>query len=135
MPHMPPVPIDPSPEPSPPRLRPSFASNVGSSAAHYDWLHDNECLNPRWAEQEFELRKYAREIQSRLHDEPGGRIDVAISLPDETEIVQTMGGGAYPIKAPRYDTIRFTVTRCGGDEELLLIEECLRRAYNGQGWD
>jgi hypothetical protein len=97
--------------------------------AQLEWITDQEHLNPRWAEEEFKLREQARAILERL-ETTGEAVEVILHAPIK---IGRIGEDPPPVSGT-YNTVRFRLMRIGGNEELLLIEECLRRAYAGVGW-
>lgn len=81
-----------------------------------DWAHRQTLRDPRWADTEMTIRRTAMEIQDKLSHE--GQIDVTIPV-----IGAPPGYGSF-----RMIRVRSQIRRMGGVEELLLIEEQLRRA-------
>ena len=90
----------------------------GSSHAQINWVDEQNRRDAHWAAHEMEVRRLAFEIQGKLR---GGDNNVSVA-------VSTMRyNGTWS-----YATLHFTLTRLGGLDELLLIEECIRRAKRGE---
>lgn len=79
------------------------------------WCDGQQREDPFWAESEMDLRKKAIEIYEKLTQE-GGQLTVYARLRD----------AASPT-CYRIETLTFFHRRLGGLEELLVIEEQLRR--------
>lgn len=82
------------------------------------WVDAQQHRDPRFADTEMTIRRAAIELQDKLSQ--GGTVDMVVH-------VDVIGAG------PGYSSFRTVyfrsqIHRCGGVEELLLIEEQLRRA-------
>lgn len=83
-----------------------------------DWVTAQEYRSYSWAMDEIDVRRMAFEVQQKLRED--GAVHLAVSSLNRST-------GTF-----RYKTLRFSVMRIGGLEELLLIEECIRRAQHGE---
>ena len=99
----------------PPRY---FNSGVMTPEQQYDWLRENEMADQRWAQTESEIRRAAVEIQNRLAEK--GQTEIVTYY-----MLRPSESGPLGTESVR---IAFMLTRLGAMEELLLIEEQLRRA-------
>jgi hypothetical protein len=87
----------------------------------WDWIDKRKFDNPFWAETESNIRQLAVQIQQNLDSkENRGLVEAMVSVPSPK--------GTFGMTAVR---VQFTITRFGGLEERLLIEEQLRRAMRG----
>jgi hypothetical protein len=98
------------------------------------WLADLQYLDPYWARQEFDLRKQAVVVQQQLATQGQWQdVRLALHVPQPPGFLSPTA--SFPaVPTTTFNEISFPVLRVGGDEELLLVEECLRRAYAGMGW-
>jgi hypothetical protein len=102
----------------PPRY---FHDGTMTPEEQFEWVTQQEHRDPYWAHTEADIRRMAVEIQNRLN------------IRGDTEIVTT--SVPTPAAGPMgvsYRTVRFMITRLGAVEELLLIEEQLRRAMRAR---
>ena len=101
----------------------------------WEWLRDLDFLDPRWADTEFRLREEAVSIQEQISGSASYQRSVRLLLPSRiTAACATWASNApMPAVSPSA-VVNLEIYRIGGKEEVLLIEECLRRAYAGVGW-
>jgi hypothetical protein len=100
------------------------------------WIRDLDFLEPHWADDEFRLREQAVNIQQQISD-PNNLY--AMHAPVRLLMPGRMTAAFVDPHAPMSpvspsNVVDMEIYRIGGKEELLLIEECLRRAYMGVGW-
>lgn len=82
-----------------------------------EWLVKHEFRDPHWAARELDIRKEAYDIAQRLLEDKGTAVTfAALKRP-------TMGG------LGGYEEITIRPSNVGGVEQVLLIEELLRRAF------
>lgn len=79
-------------------------------AEQMDWLDQRQARDPYWSNEEQEIRRQALELAARINEE--GPLKLATADP--------IRGG--------WKDITITPMRVGGYEQVLLIEEILRRA-------
>lgn len=96
------------------------------------WLDDLAFLDGHWAETEFRLREDAVALSERaLHPSMGGAAQIVV--PHSFRVPSFVHPGDK-MPEPTFDSVAMEILVVGGKEQVLLIEECLRRAYAGIGW-
>lgn len=83
----------------------------------YQWIDEQQYRDPDWADTESSIRRMAVDIRNRLLDRGSHeQVSAYVRVRDQES----------PL-GMRTERIDFTLQRLGGLEELLLIEEIIRR--------
>lgn len=101
----------------------------------YEWLRDLAFFDPHWADTEFRMREQAvgivESLTARVY---GNDRSVRLSTAQPSSAIASFIGGSAPHVQQHFNEARFEVYPVGGKEEVLLVEECLRRVNMGVGW-
>lgn len=102
----------------------------------HQWVRDLDFLDPHWADAEFRLREQAvslaEELRTRAHQYD--RSLRLVTAGNRAPIASFLDPVSPLHMRTQFHEATFEVYPVGGKEEVLLIEECLRRAQSGVGW-